>query len=250
MRIFADKIYKPVIDGFNHLLWPSVCLNCSQRTAEADKFLCRDCWDGLSESLGGDYCPTCGRDATRYGLVNNRCPNCINEQFHFDGIARAGIYTSPIREMILAFKLSDKTELDIIFSLLANSALPSVEFFDSIDYFVPVPVHWTTRIVRGYNHTQLIAKKIEHPTAKINTDLVKIRQTKDQTLLASPKKRAANVRDAFAVRDGHDFAGKKICLIDDIKTSGATINECAKTLKQAGAKKIYAFVLSSASRNL
>jgi len=151
--------------------------------------------------------------------------------------------------MILAFKLSDKTELDIVFSLLANSALQAAEFFDEIDYLVPVPIHWTRRLARGFNQSKLIAKTVQCPTAAVNTNLVRIRRTTKQALLTTDKQRLKNVRDAFAVRDGHDFAGKTICLVDDIKTSGATINECAKTLKAAGAKKVYVFVLTAASRD-
>jgi predicted amidophosphoribosyltransferase len=67
--------------------------------------------------------------------------------------------------------------------------------------------------------------------------------------MASAAARARNVAGAFAVRKGHNFAGRNLCLIDDIKTTGATLNECAKTLKQAGASKIFALVLAVAGQN-
>jgi len=66
--------------------------------------------------------------------------------------------------------------------------------------------------------------------------------------MASPASRAKNVAGAFAVRSRHKFADRKICLIDDIKTTGATLNECAKTLKQAGASKVFALVLAVAGQ--
>jgi predicted amidophosphoribosyltransferase len=66
--------------------------------------------------------------------------------------------------------------------------------------------------------------------------------------MTSPAARAKNVAGAFAVRRGHNFAGRKVCLIDDIKTTGATLNECARTLKQAGASKVFALVLSVAGQ--
>ena len=68
--------------------------------------------------------------------------------------------------------------------------------------------------------------------------------------MTSPAARARNVAGAFAVRYGHKFAGRKICLIDDIKTTGATLNECAKTMKEAGAAKVYALVLAVAGQNI
>ena len=68
--------------------------------------------------------------------------------------------------------------------------------------------------------------------------------------MASPSARARNVAGAFAVRYGHKLTGKKICLVDDIKTTGATLNECAKTLKEAGAEKVFALVLAVAGQKI
>lgn len=156
-----------------------------------------------------------------------------------------------LQRMIIAFK-KGRTELDSTLGFLANSALQASSFFNDIELFVPVPLHWSRRLVRGYNQSQLLVRKLEHPTAKISTDLVRIRRTKFQTSFDDSRaweaKRAANVAGAFAVRYGHNFAGRKVCLVDDIKTSGATLNECAKTLKQAGASKVFAMVLAVAGQ--
>jgi competence protein ComFC len=105
-------------------------------------------------------------------------------------------------------------------------------------------------LIRGYNQSLILAKKLKHPTAKISTELVRIRRTKSQPAMASPAARARNVAGAFAVRRGHNFAGSNVCLIDDIKTTGATLNECAKTLKDAGASKVFALVLAVAGQNV
>jgi ComF family protein len=131
---------------------------------------------------------------------------------------------------------------------LANSSLQGSSFFNEIEFFVPVPLHWTRRLFRGYNQSLVLTKKLEHPTAKINTELVRIRRTKPQPAMISEPARARNVAGAFAVRRGHRFAGRSVCLVDDIKTSGATLNECAKTLKEAGASKVFALVLAVAGQ--
>lgn len=149
--------------------------------------------------------------------------------------------------MILAFK-DGHTELDSLISSLADAALGGSSFCDEIELFVPVPLHWWRRLIRGYNQSVVIAKKLNHPTAKISTDLVRIRRTKLQTAMVSPTLRARNVAGAFAVRDGHGFAGRTVCLVDDIKTTGATLNECARTLKEAGASKVFALVLAVAGQ--
>ncbi len=152
--------------------------------------------------------------------------------------------------MILAFKNS-RTELDLTLGFLAKSALQGGGFYDDIDFFVPVPLHWFRRLVRGYNQALVLAKKLKHPSAKISTDLVRIRYTKTQPGgVADTAARAKNVAGAFAIRRRHEFAGKKVCLVDDVKTTGATLNECAKTLKEAGALRVFALVLAVAGQDV
>jgi competence protein ComFC len=148
--------------------------------------------------------------------------------------------------MIISFK-RDRTELAGFLSTLIGPALRSAEFYDEIESFVPVPLHWRRRLARGYNQAELIAKTIRHPRAKTNQDLARVRYTKMQPLL-TPTQRQANVLDAFAIRRGHRFEGKTVCLVDDVKTTGATLNECAKVLKEAGAKRVYGLVVAVAGQ--
>jgi competence protein ComFC len=234
--------------GLGHLLWPGVCVNCDSNLAETASALCSDCWGELASVCTPDYCHCCGRDVSKYGVYDDACPNCRSEEIHFDAIARAGIYDDALRNVILAFKYG-KTELDLVLAGLINSALQVSGFSGDIDLIVPVPLHWRRRLTRGYNQSHILAKKLIHP-AKINTDLVRIRYTKPQPGMLTPAARAKNVAGAFAVRYKHPFAGRRICLVDDVKTTGATLNECANTLKQAGASKIFALVLAVAGQNV
>ncbi len=235
------------MQGINHLLWPAICINCRQSICETDNNLCRGCWEELLGCSGADYCPRCGKDASRYALLDNACPDCQGREIYFDGIARGGVYADALKRMILDFK-KGRTELDRIMDFLADSALQGGSFYGEVDFFVPVPLHWSRRLFRGYNQALVVAKKLKHPAARINTDLARIRRTKTQPSMASPAGRAANVAGAFAVRRGHKFSGKNVCLVDDIKTTGATLNECAKTLKQAGASKVFTLVLAVAGQ--
>ncbi len=236
------------LQSLNQLLWPAVCINCKQSICETDANLCKDCWDQLLSCTGADYCPRCGRDVSRFALLDGVCPNCRGSQIHFDQIARSGVYIEALRKMILAFK-NGRTELDSTLGFLANSALQGSGFYSDIEFFVPVPLHWSRRLVRGYNQSHILARKLKHARGKINTDLVRIRRTKTQTIMATAAARARNVAGAFAVRYGHNFTGRNICLVDDVKTTGATLNECAKTLKEAGASKVFALVLAVAGQN-
>jgi len=235
------------LQGFNQLLWPAVCINCNESICETDGSLCKECWDQLLFCTSGDYCRCCGRDTSEFGLLDGVCPDCQGKEFYFDRIARAGVYSDALRKMILAFK-NGRTEMDLVLGFLADSALQGSGFSEGIELFVPVPLHWSRRLVRGYNQSHILIRRLKYPTAKINTDLVRIRRTKQQPTMASPAARARNVAGAFAVRYGHDFAGRVVCLVDDTKTTGATLNECAKTLKRAGAAKVFALVLAVAGQ--
>lgn len=224
-----------------------MCRNCREGTAADDGELCADCWAQLQSCAGGEYCPRCGRDATRYGLVAGTCPACQGLDIHFDGIARAGVYRDALQQMILVFK-HDGTELARVLGTVLDAALQGSSFYDDLELLVPVPLHWTRRLRRGYNQSALLARQLTHPTARIIPDLVRIRRTRTQPAVVTPAARARNVRGAFAVRPDHRFVGRRLCLIDDIKTSGATLNECARTLKEAGATKVYALVLAVAGQ--
>ena len=235
------------MQSFNQLLWPAVCINCRVSISETDNGLCGNCWDRLVVCTGADYCRRCGRDAGSFALLAGACPDCQGKGVHFDRIARAGIYEHTLQKMVLSFK-NGRTELDSILGFLGNSALQGGGFSSDVELYVPVPLHWTRRLVRGYNQSHVLVKKLKRGTAKISTDLIRIRRTKAQPAMVSPAAREKNVAGAFAVRNRHEFAGRKICLVDDIKTTGATLNECAKTLKQVGASKVFALVLAVAGQ--
>jgi len=237
------------MQSLNQLFWPAVCINCKRSICETDRSLCKSCWDELLSCAGADYCRRCGRDVSKYALLGGACPDCQGKEIHFDQISRSGVYADALSKMILAFK-KGRTELDSTLGFLANAALQGSGFYDDIEFFVPVPLHWFRRLTRGYNQAQVLVKKLKYPSAKINTDLVRIRYTKSQPMMATAAARARNVAGAFAVRRGHQFTDRNVCLVDDIKTTGATLNECAKTLKEAGASKVFALVLAVAGQNV
>jgi ComF family protein len=245
---WAGQTAKISLQPLHYLLWPAVCTNCGVDICETDHNLCRNCWDELLVCTADDYCPRCGKNAGKFGLIAGACPNCQGVHFEFDAIARAGVYEKVLRQIILAFK-NGRTELNSVLSFLADSTLRGASFYNDVELFIPVPLHWSRRLIRGYNQSLVIAKKLTHPAAKISTDLVRIRRTKPQPAMISAASRARNVAGAFGVCDGHDFADRTVCLVDDIKTTGATLNECAKVLKEAGASRVFALVLAVAGQD-
>lgn len=149
--------------------------------------------------------------------------------------------------MVLSFK-KGATELRHILVALARSTLEGSGFQDKIDLFVPVPLHWTRRLSRGYNQAAVLARGLAHPGPGLCMALKRGRATRIQPLMASQAQRRQNVRGAFAIKVSGRVAGRRVCLVDDITTSGATLDECARVLKEAGAKNVYALVLAVAGQ--
>ena len=233
------------VSGLDYLLFPPHCVLCQVPICRDDDGLCASCWQELSRCLGGDYCRRCGRNASPFAIVNNRCGGCLDETFAFDGIVRAGVYESALRSLILAFKFHQRTEYAKRLSRMMADALAVSGLAGRIDYVVPVPLHWRRRFERGYNQALMLSRGLCCPSVRISEDLVRTRYTRRQWNLTESQRRT-NVKNAFAVRRGHPFAGKTVCLVDDITTSGATLNECAAVLKSAGAVSVFALVAAVA----
>lgn len=249
MKIGARRDFLCCLKAFgqagSHLLWPEKCLVCSKSIHPADEGLCRFCWQDLTEAVSGDYCRRCGHDVSPYGIVGGRCGYCQELELSYDGIVRIGRYESALRAMILLLKFSEQTQLADRLSKMLEQALLTSPFMSRIDMLVPVPLHWLRRLHRGFNQSCLLAKKMRALNIPVAADLVRVRNTEQQWDL-TPAQRRRNVRGAFAVRKGHPFADKTIVLVDDVTTSGATLEECARTLKLAGAAGVYAAVLAAA----
>lgn len=227
--------------------WHNYCRCCQAAICEDEEHFCCDCWQNLRICVVDSYCLRCGRELSVFARLPSGCGFCRQENFHFDSIACAGVYKPPLSSLIVKFKLADRTYLLEPLLNLAQDAIVRSEFPEPADFIVPVPLHWRRRFQRGFNQSALISKGLRFSDAKFNTDLVRIRYTRQQTELTVAA-RAKNVKGAFAVRKGHNFKGRNICLVDDVKTTGATLNECAKVLKEAGANKVFAFVLAVAGQ--
>lgn len=226
--------------GYNY------CKCCKAVISDESEHFCVDCSFRLGLCFADCFCRRCGREISEFGQIEC-CPKCEDETYHFDGIASVGVYQSPLSELIIRFKLSDQVSLLPAFADFVQKTFSRTDFFGQIDYLVPVPIYWLNYFKRGFNQSYLLARSLNVKGLKVSCDLVKIRLTKSQTEVTFAQRRK-NLLGAFAVRKNHDFSGKTICLIDDVKTTGATLNECAKVLKEAGASKVFAFVLAVAGQ--
>ncbi len=239
---------RKIISSLEYLIWQRECLCCGREIPDAAQKFCQSCWSNLQRNVSSVYCRRCGANTGVYlsagGLKN--CESCKNEGFAFDTIIRVGAYDGLLRKIILELKNNDSQHINMLRGII-RSALEQAGIKGQIDYLVPVPLHWTKRLVRGFNQSKTISELLTD-FAAVNDCLVRTRATKKQVGL-SPEARRKNVAGAFAIRKDHEIQGKTVCLVDDIKTTGATLNECAAVLKSAGAAKVYAAVLAVAGNS-
>lgn len=172
---------------------------------------------------------------------NHLCGRCLKKAPPFRAARSAGIYDGVLLEAIHRFKYNGKTSLAKPLTMIMADVFPAIE----CDLIVPVPLHKTRLKERGFNQSLLLAKGLvriyNRPMDYLN--LERIRATEHQINLKG-KERLMNVKDTFAVKDKAPFRDKRILLIDDVYTTGATVAECSKTLKKAGAKSVDVLTLA------
>jgi ComF family protein len=193
--------------------------------------LCESCAE-LLIPLEPPFCPRCGCSNPAGEVA---CASCQGRAFYFSGNRAVYAYEDLIRDMIHDMKFRRKRPIaEGMGILLANALAKNI----SCDLFVPVPMHPHKKRLRGFNQAEILAEALAQKTRIPAANALKrILDTPPQSGL-SPRGRMENMADAFISNKKIEIRGKKICLTDDIFTTGATLNACAKTLIENGAAEI------------
>ena len=231
-----------IISSLINLIFPPRCYICGKVVMDWNG-LCPDCFKQIT-FLTEQCCPVCGRPYTfpKEDGESLICLKCIQNPPKVKAMRAAFAYTKFSRRLILPLKHGDR--LDLIPFLVKLLYAKSVVFKD-IDCLMPVPIHRFRMMKRKYNQSALLALPLAKKMGKPCLLSVLIRQ-KNTTSLGHSKKaeREKELKGAFKVVRKELIKGKKILLIDDVCTTGSTLNECAKTLLNAGAKEVYGLVLA------
>jgi ComF family protein len=214
-------------------LFPHMCLLCETETT--DGFVCNNCLDYIP-LVNPPLCHRCGRPI-KNGTVCHLCTDA-----HALDHGRAWIlFIPPSDKLIHHFKYRKKTRLVHLLGRAMASLIRTDYELNQADVIVPVPLFWWKKLRRGYNQASLLAHIISQETnISEHHALRRVKNTRTQTRLKESE-RQDNVMNAFAVEtDGVE--NKKVLLVDDVLTTGATMNECARVLKQAGAQEVYSCV--------
>jgi ComF family protein len=235
------RIGRTVLDG----VLPPRCLACGEITGEPEA-LCGRCWNGMT-FFAPPWCAVCGLPFPHPIGEGAVCADCARARHSWDRARAVLRYDKDSRGLVLALKHADATHLAGAFGRWMQRA--GADLLAQADLLVPVPLHWTRLFRRRYNQAALLAWAVRAAGGPpVAPDwLVRRRRTPVQGHLG-PLARARNVESAFAVRPGRDFAGKRVVIIDDVMTTGATVAECARVLRRAGAAFIGVLTLARALR--
>ena len=230
------NVAKPVLD----LLFPPLCIGCRAPVGEAG--FCADCWSGIT-FLDGPGCTCCGLPFPVALEGENTCAACLAKPPAFDSARAIMAYDEKSRGAILALKHADRLDLVPGFARWLGRAGRST--LAKCDLVAPVPLHPLRLWQRRYNQSAEMARQLARDWGLVfDPVLVRSRATPSQGEMASAKARRRNVQRAFQVPDPARVSGKSILLLDDVMTTGATVEACARALKRAGAASVHVLVLA------
>ena len=230
-----------VLETLGDLFFPRHCAGCA--VAIRSGWLCRDCSD-LLIAVAPPRCETCSRPYSG-SLESFVCSNCRGKAFHFRHAVAVMQSRGVVRELIHRFKYGGETWLAGLLGEFLRQGLCDARLVGKpFDAVVPVPLHALRRREREFNQAEVLARDLARGQGWEFCDaLQRIRYTVTQTHF-DRRRRMKNLRNAFRVRRNATVEGKRLLLVDDVLTTGSTLDECARMLLGAGAEAIYALTVA------
>ena len=219
-----SHIFEPLLD----FVFPNYCILCETRLQQGEAIVCLNCW--LRQ-------PVLTQASTK---LDNRSSVAVDTWYVEESFA-VWQFQGEMQRIIHAFKYAQWHGLSSIMGLAMGGAVLNSPLLSTADLILPVPLHKVRYRERGYNQSSLLACCAARIcNISVNEKiLTRTRHTSIQARLSS-KERLKNVLNAFSVKTPEDVRNKKIILVDDVLTTGVTINECARVLIESGASHVYA----------
>jgi len=238
-------ILQKIIKSISDVIYPARCVGCSDTLHhEKEKYFCGPCHEQI-KYLNKSMCPVCGIAFLNSPAESHLCGKCLEKSPYFTVARAVAAYENVILETIHRFKYGrDLSVGSILASFMADFQFPDFDY-RNYSLIVPVPLHVKKMRERGFNQSVILAQALNKKwRLPLNYFLLKRSKfTLTQTGL-DKKEREKNIKGAFEVTSAKEIKDKNIILIDDVYTTGATLNECAKTLRKAGAKDVAVLTLA------
>ena len=243
------RIKRFVLDLKDDLLdfvYPQTCPICRNHLKREEKDLCDDCWKALA-LVPSPYCPYCKVFLENEGEIADHHCACLSkpEERRILAVRSLGTFDDHYQKLVHRLKYEKKIHLGRRLAQKLGESVSEEKEFAGCDMVIPVPLHRARERERGFNQSEVLAEGISRVIGiSLAKDILKRkRNTKDQTYL-NAQQRAENVRGAFVVTQPENIDGKSVILVDDVMTTGATLNECARMLLEAGATRVFAATLA------
>ena len=243
--LFSSKPWQRVRAFCLHILLPNTCYHCACDLSWNNTHpLCKDCEQQL-QPVGPLYCLRCGKPLPDGGAHCYDCRGTKGKQYACKVIRSALVFNPVLRPLVHAFKYADRPYLADYLAQWMNVSWQKYPDLAQVQVLVPVPLHPKKQKQRRYNQSELLARALAHLQG-LPVDsacLIRVRNTPSQTQFGRAG-RLENMRGAFRCEQPANIKGKIVLLIDDVATTGATLEGCAEALKAAGAKKVIAYTLA------
>jgi len=233
---------------FFQFFLPPQCPCCEKFLEEGQQGFCSKC---LSEIhwIESPYCSVCGIPFISKEVESHPCGVCVTHRKYFTMARALGTYEGSLQEAIHHWKYEGKTNLTPFFAEWLAEGLKRYWEPDSLDLLIPVPLHTQRLRERGFNQALVLVKELSRRTGipYRKTTLQKKKPTVPQVTLSGAE-RGKGLRGAFHVIGKEELVGKSALLVDDVYTTGATVNECSRVLRRGGAKRVDVLTLAHAIR--
>ena len=230
---FKDRVLPLVTD----IIFPPRCVMCDNVILPGKKLICDEC-EGELKYVSEPRCFKCGKEVT--SEEDEYCPDCEKRSRSFVRGFPVFNYVPPVSDSLMALKYRGRQEYAVYFGRVISERYGNEFKRLGIDALVSVPIYKKKYVTRGYNQAALIAKEIGKCTGIVFFDklLLRVEETPPQKEL-SDEEREKNMEGAFAIDKTVDKLPKTVLLVDDIYTTGATIEACTRILLKAGVERVY-----------
>lgn len=223
--------------------YPRYCINCMRPADGPGKYICWECSRKMEFHASRGFCRICGKSFDSLPGGEFTCAECSDRPPAFDAARSAVHYKNPVSRMLIMLKYNKATYLKEDLACLLEACIARHYGKESIALLCPVPVHPRRLRERGYNQADELAKTVSSrmKIPVMSNALIRLKYTPSQTKLNADERRA-NIRGAFGVNPmiADALNGKTVLVVDDVMTTGATLNAAAVALKHAGAAKVIA----------